>query len=141
MKAISIIFSVFGLAMLIGAYLLFTNTQDFVETAVTTEGIVVELVRSSSNDSTVYHPAIEFSTQDGTIVEFTSSAGTNPPSYSRGEVVTVLYQESSPEQAKIEGFFTLWGATTIVGIIGAGFLLIGVIMMLIMRSNAKKLKG
>ncbi len=138
MKAISIIFAVVGLAILAGAYALFSNTQDFLDSAVTTNGIVVDLLRSDSSDSIVYHPAVEFSTQDGTIIEFTSSAGTNPPSYSRGEIVTVLYQESFPERAKIKGFFTLWGAESIVGTIGGGFLLISITIMLVLRSNTRK---
>ena len=37
----------------------------------------------------------------------------------------MLYQEDSPYDAKIKGFFSLWGAALIVGIFGAIFFLIG----------------
>lgn len=111
--------------MLVGAYFLLTGTQDFLKTAVSAQGTVVELQRSRSSDSDTYAPVVEFQTKDGSTVEFISSTSSNPPSYSRGETVEVLYQETSPERAKIKGFFALWGGALIVGIIGAIIFLIG----------------
>ncbi len=124
--------------MLTGAFFLFTSTQDFLKSAVTTDGVVVELIRSRSDDSIVYYPAVEFRTQSGTTIEFTGSTGSNPPSYFQGEAVTVLYQESSPNHAKIKGFFSVWGVTTIVGGLGALFFLIGFSVILKKRSKTKK---
>jgi hypothetical protein len=118
MKTISILkytFISIGLGMLIGAFFLFTNTQGFLKNALTAKGEVVKLVRSRSSDSYVYTPVVEFITQGGLTIEFISSSGSNPPSYTNGEIVEVLYQEQSPEQAKINGFFSLWGIPTILG--------------------------
>lgn len=115
-------------------------TQEFLKYAVATEGTVVELVRSRSSDSTTYSPVVQFKTQGGSIVEFTSSSGSNPPSYSKGEVVEVLYQESSPEQAKINGFFSLRGASTILGGIGSVFFLVGFSIILLGSLKGKKIE-
>lgn len=41
--------------------------------------------------------------------------GSNPPSYDQSERVSVLYEPSSPQAAKIDGFFSLWGGALIVG--------------------------
>jgi len=58
-----------------------------------TEGTVTELIRVESSDSITYKPVIEFNNQNGSLIEFTSSSSSNPPSYSRGETVEVLYEE------------------------------------------------
>ncbi len=116
--------------MLVGAYFLYANTQDFLKSALTADGTVIELVRSRSTDSVTYRPVVEFKTRDGSTIEFVSSSGSNPPSYSKGEVVNVYYQEFSPEQAKISGFFSLWGGSVILGGIGSAFFLFGFVIML-----------
>ncbi|HEC12850.1 MAG TPA: DUF3592 domain-containing protein [Acidiferrobacteraceae bacterium] len=128
MNALSIIkyvFSAIGLGMLIGAYFLYQNTQSFLESAAVTNGSVVELVRSRSSDSTTYAPVVQFKTESGALVEFTSSTSSNPPGYSKGESVEVFYLPSNPQKAKINGLFSLWGAALIVGILGGVFFLVG----------------
>lgn len=143
MKTISVIkyvFTVVGLGMLFGAFLFYTNSQDFLNSAMTTNGTVVELVRSRSSDSTTYRPVVEFKTPVGKLIEFTSSSGSNPPSYSKGEVVEVLYQEASPEQAKINGFFSLWGGAAIFGGLGAVFFIVGFSIILFGRIKDKNIE-
>jgi hypothetical protein len=141
MKAIAVIkyiFLTFGLIILIGAFFLFADTKDFLKDAQTTHGKVIELIRSRTSDSIVYMPVVEFETKEGSVVEFTSSAGSNPPSYSRGDIVEVLYRESSPEQAKIKSFFSLWGMATVFGIMGGIFFLIGLIIILVGFLKSRK---
>jgi len=46
-------------------------------------------------------------------------------SYDKGEKVEVYYLPSKPRRAEINGFFSLWGGTTIVGVLGVVFFLIG----------------
>ncbi len=143
MRIISItkyVFIATGIGMLVGAYFLYANTQEFLKSALTADGTVVELVRARANDSVIYRPVVEFRAQDGSVVEFVSSSGSNPPGYSQGEVVGVLYQESSPEQARISGFFSLWGGAVILAGIGSAFFLFGFVMMLIGRLTAKKVE-
>ena len=143
MRAISIIkylFSVLGLAMLAGAFFMYSKTQDFMNNALVTEGTVTQLVRSRSGDSITYKPVVEFKTQSGRLIEFTSSSGSNPPSYSQGEIVDVLYQEGTPEQAKINSFFSLWGLSTILGGLGSLFLLVGFLIILVSALRGKKVK-
>ncbi|NOZ10186.1 MAG: DUF3592 domain-containing protein [Gammaproteobacteria bacterium] len=141
MKALSIIkyiFSIIGLGMLVGAYYLYQNTQSFLESAVATNGTVVKLVRSKSNNSTTYAPVVQFKTEKGELVEVTSSTSSNPPGYSRGENVEIFYLPSSPQRAKINGFFSLWGAALIVGILGGVFFSVGGgIALAVFLSNRK----
>lgn len=132
--------------MLAATFYFYTNTQEFLKTALTTQGTVTELIRSrsssssSSSSSYTYKPVVEFKTQKGEQIEFTSTAGSNPPSYSRGEVVEVFYQKSSPEKAKINGFFSLWGLALIFGVMGTIFTLFGASIILIKYLKNKKIE-
>ncbi len=133
MKVIAIIkylFTLIGAAMLAGAFFWYGSTSNFLKEAVKAEGAVVELVRSQSSDSTTYRPVVHFLSQDGRQIEFTSTSGSNPPSYTSGEKVEVLYLPSAPQDARINGFFSLWGGPVIVGGMGSLFFLIGAGIML-----------
>lgn len=127
MKALSIIkylFTLVGMGMLLGTFFIYDNTRSFLSSAVKAEGTVIELVRSRSSDSTTYRPVVHFSL-NGQQLEFTSSSGSNPPGYSRGEKVEVLYTPTNPQDARINSFFSVWGSAVILGGLGAVFFLIG----------------
>lgn len=135
---ISYIFALVGIGMLAGAIYLFTNTQAFLDKAAVSEGVVIDLALSRSSDSTTYQPIVEFTTDTGIVTEFVSSSGSNPPSYHRGETVEVLYDRADPYNARINGFFSLWGGATIVGGIGAVFFLIGFGILLVGKLGKRK---
>lgn len=127
------IFSVIGVGLLMGGGMFYGSTSTFLKTAVGADGKVVDLIpRDSSrteNGRTVhsvsYYPVIEFPV-NGQVVKFESSTGSNPPSYSTGERVSVLYNPVAPAQAKINSFFDLWGAALIASGLGLVFSSIGI---------------
>jgi hypothetical protein len=135
---IKYVFTALGLCMLVGAFFIYRSTSGFLASAQTAEGTVIDLVASRSSDSTTYRPVVRFVTDDGRTIEFTSSAGSNPPSYSRGETVPVLYTPKTPEDAKINGFFALWGGVTILGGLGAVFFVIGAAFFLVVGQTRRK---
>lgn len=141
LNVIKYVFAFIGASMLAGAFASYSSTTSFLERSETAQGTVVELIRSRSSDSNSYYPVIEFTAASGRRVEFQSNSGSNPPSYNRGEQVSVFYEPSNPEAAKIDGFFSLWGAALIVGGIGSVFGVIGVGMLaygaMRNRSNAR----
>jgi hypothetical protein len=124
------VFTLVGVGMLVGAFLTYRSTNSFLEEAAKAEGTVVELVQSRSSNSTTYKPTVQFTDQNGRAIEFVSSSGSNPPSYSKGEKVEVLYLPTDPQNAKIRGFFSLWGLSVILGLLGGVFFLIGICIML-----------
>jgi Protein of unknown function (DUF3592) len=77
--------------MLAGAIYAYQSVRTFVAAASVAQGTVGELVASHSSDSTTYRPTVRFTTADGRSIEFTSGVSTNPPVYSRGDQVEVLY--------------------------------------------------
>jgi hypothetical protein len=115
------LFTLIGAALLASAFSLYNGTTSFLKEAVSTEGTVVELVPSRSSNATTYAPVVQFNEINGRLVEFTSNASSNPPAYNRGERVVVLYSPNTPESAKIDGFFSVWGGTFIVAILGLLF--------------------
>jgi hypothetical protein len=128
MKALAIIkyvFSLIGLGMLVGAFFWYKSTNEFLADAITAEGTVIELRLSRSSDSTTYAPVVNFITQDGETITFVSSVSSNPPSYRVGEKADIFYLPADPYDAKLDGFFSLWGGATIVGGMGGLFFLIG----------------
>jgi hypothetical protein len=128
MKAIKYIVALIGIAMLIGALYLYNDTNNFLKTAISSNGIVLELieVRNSSKNSITYKPLVEFTDNRNKTIRFSPSSSSNPPSYSEGEEVEVLYNSAKPNEAKIKSFFSVWGATLILGIIGAILFIIGI---------------
>lgn len=142
MKTLNIlkyVFTLIGLGMLVGAYAIYSSTNSFIDRAVETEGEVVDLILSRSSDSNAYYPVVVFRDTSGREVEFQSSTGSNPASYSRGERVSVLYESSSPEGARINSFFSLWGGAIIVGGLGLIFSLIGggILLFGVMKGRSK----
>ena len=127
-----------GSGLLIGAWFLYSNTREFIATAMTVPGVVVDLKVSTSDDSSTYAPVFEFMTLDGESFTVISSAGSNPPAYSRGEAVQVFYQADDPYDAKIDGFFSLWGGAVIVGTLGAIFFCVGVAIVLVPLFSRRK---
>jgi len=142
MKTIRIIqyaFAAIGLAMLAGALFWYQSVKSFVAEASVAQGTVVELARSQSGSgSPTFRPVVRFKAADGQAVEFTSSSGSNPPSYRRGETVEVFYRPSDPQNALINGLFALWGGPLIVGGMGAAFFLIGAGLWLSTRLKGQR---
>ncbi len=123
---IKYLFAVIGLGLLIGAGYMANNTRAFLARAVHAQGTVVDLAsRRSSDHSLSYYPEVAFQDANGRTIRFQSASGSNPPSYSRGDKVAVLYLPSTPENARIDGFMGVWFGTVIVGGLGLVFFLIG----------------
>src|SRR5437660_7957837 len=95
MRTLSIFKYVFtgaGAVMLAVALIWAARTSAFVADATTAQGTVIDLVASRSSDnSTTWRPVVRFAAADGRSVQFEAGFSSNPPMYSRGEEVQVLY--------------------------------------------------
>jgi hypothetical protein len=126
-KWIFILFGMIGFSMLIGSAYMYMSTTQFVDSALQTNGVVVDLIRRESDGEHTYAPQVTFTTLDGEEITFISGSSANPPSFHEGESVDVLYLEETPEEAKINAFATLYTPPLIVGGIGLIFFLVGAI--------------
>lgn len=143
-KIIGTVFSIVGVGMLIAATLMATHTRGFAEGAERAEGEVIQLVRQRSSDSVTYAPVISFIAGNGLVYEFKSSLSSNPPAYEPGDRVAVLYNPERPLDARLDGFFSLWGGALVLGILGAVFGAGGAGMLAVpwyRRRRAKRLRA
>ncbi|MET3371069.1 hypothetical protein ABIC89_000102 [Variovorax boronicumulans] len=130
-RLITRIFTLVGALMLLGAWLLYQNTTKFIASAGKAQGEVIALQSagsSSRSNSPTWRPLVRFTLPSGAIVEFSPSSSSNPPAYDKGEVVGVFFNPANPQDARLDGFFDLWGGAAIVGGLGAIFLAMGVAM-------------
>lgn len=122
-------FALIGAIMLLVGLGSCTHARSFVRRAAHTEGTVIRLepVYSSSTDNGShmpnYRPIVRFEYQGRSIV-FASQTASNPPSYSEGQTVPVLFLEYDPSTAKIDSFFSLYGFAAIA--LGMGTIFFGI---------------
>ena len=82
------------------------------------------VARSGGNHGgTFLYPTFQFTTRDGRVMTFTSSAGSTAQPYADGEQVRIAYDPQQPEGARLLSFLTLWIAPTLL--CAAGLLLSG----------------
>ena len=131
---------IIGVLIVIGAtlagvsYYFYTSTTKFLETANTTDGTVIKLLQETDEkNSTTYRPVFEFTDESGKDHVIESGTSSNPPAFKKGETVEILYDPSSPEDAKINSFFSLWGISLVFGIVGGSFLAFGAVFLFIKK--------
>ena len=89
-----------------GVYMVYVAVQ-LESKGVVTEGIVVEMDASTTDGSTTYAPIIEFQV-NGQTYSFKGGISSNPPQYSVGDQVNVLYDPGNPETAQINKTSERW---------------------------------
>lgn len=94
----------------------YTSTTAFVNHAKSAPGVVTNLKPSSSgSNGTSYFAVFEFVDAEGIKRQATTEWSSNPPRYSVGENVVVLYSPDSPGDVRLKGFMGLWLGPTICG--------------------------
>ncbi len=115
----SIIFSIAGIAMLIGAALSALSTRRFVQEAARAPGLVYATPFGGS------HPQIEFVTRSGQKEQFPQGGWIG--GYKVGDRVTVLYRPEDPRiGASIDAVGALWDGPIFLFPMGLFFCLAGI---------------
>jgi hypothetical protein len=111
-----------GLGLLTGAYFAIRSELSFRASALSASGTVVDLIRTTdSRRTTVYRPVFEFTDRTDRVYRITGSVASDPPSYERGEKVTVCYRPDNPENAQLDSFVDSWLDALILGGLGVVF--------------------
>lgn len=131
-SAVAAVLVLFGLALLAVAVWQYRETRSFLDRNPTVVGVVIGLdPQPGSEGGTVYAPIVRFRPEGAeAFVEFTGNVASSPPSYDVGEEVGLSYDPEDPTDARLHGFFSLWGLVVIPGVVGgalttAGALLLG----------------
>ena len=103
------VFVLLGIISGIVGFMWWQNVRHFVQTAEHVEGTVIELVESrGGKGGTTYSPVVEFSDRFGQRQEHRSSMGTNPPRFSVGDKVQIVYDQNDIASAKINHWLHLY---------------------------------
>lgn len=114
------------LAIAAGAFLF---SWHFVNTAAHADGRILRMLEQNDKDNgKVYYPVFTFRDAQGAEHTIHSSWGSFPPQYEVGDAVPVLYSPGHPENATINRFFAVWGMPLIIGILGAVYLSVGLVV-------------
>ena len=106
------IFLAVGVGSALLAAFFYWRNRRFMRESVATQGTVTGLVTSSSSEGGVtYHPVVQYTTQQGQMVQFQESVGSSPPRFQPGQTVPVRYIPSDPQRARIPGWFSSWFLT------------------------------
>jgi len=124
------IFAGIGSIFLITGIIIGVNTRSFFGKSISTEGTVIDLERHTSRDSkgrssTAYYPVIKFTANSGKSIEFEANSGSNPPAYTQGQKVEILYNPQEPESATINSWLDLWFLPAMFTGMGSLFVVIG----------------
>ena len=133
---IPLIFLFCGSGLLTGGGVRLLRTRAFLSKTKETVGEIVALKKVLPVDSyeqATYRPVVSFRVGTSSPIRFESMTSSNPPQYSIGDSVPVLYDPGSPYDARIRSFTSLWllpivlcGLGLIFALIGAGILIGGI---------------
>ena len=135
---VGIVFSLVGLLLMgIGVFIL-VRTRMFISTSQEVKGTVTHLIASSGSEGgTVYAPVFKFTTIQGQVIEVEEKVASNPPQFSQGQVVDILYDPENPSRARVKKWFNLYfvplllgGMGIIFGAIGVGLLIFKIISLI-----------
>jgi Protein of unknown function (DUF3592) len=107
----------------------------FIHTALRADGTVIwmEPVRTSRVGAGTAIPVFRFTANDGRLHIINSDVSVPFSTFKRGDRVDVLYLQSNPEIAHIDAFSTLWQKSLVMGVWGAAWSSIPVLILVMRR--------
>jgi hypothetical protein len=122
---VTIIFSIAGLILIFLGILSIRNACVKIRTWKTVSGTLVGYKvynnQQANGSSTSFCPQVQFSTDDGKLIDFTSSSGSNRRPYRIGATVKVLYEPDDPTKATIKSFTNLFLPAFFLLLFGVAF--------------------
>jgi len=120
-----LLFGLVGLGLLTGAFFAVRSEINFRTGAISVPGTVVDLEPTQGRrGGTLYKPVFKFTDRNDRVHRITSSLASSPPSFRRGEVVTVRYRPENPNDAHLDSFMESWFLPLILG--GPGTVFTGI---------------
>jgi hypothetical protein len=117
-----LLFSILPLGIAVCWY---DRTESFLENAVKTRAIVVDMKEHRSDGDPLYYPVFSFTDREDNRHEIRSSIGANPSPYAIGDRVEVYYDPDHPQHNKLDRFVSLWLGPVLPAAIGLILVVIG----------------
>ncbi len=116
-----------GTVLLSASYYVYGKTESFLQHANRSSGRVVDFktVDPIDDGSTTYAAVVEYTDHAGRRHKVVDSFSSSPPSYERGQAVTILYNRDNPPDARVDrGRWNHW-LSLLLGSLGALFTALG----------------
>ncbi|AQP98631.1 hypothetical protein B0W48_01740 [Pseudoalteromonas aliena] len=118
-----ILFMILGLLCSTISAFVIKEDYIFYKLSVETTGEVIDFnVSEDREGDDMYNPIIGFISNQGDSITFKTNSASSPPAYYVGENVAVRYNLTNPRDARLSGFFSMWG-TSIFFIFLSAFLI------------------
>ena len=123
------IFMLIGTGLIVGAWIIYSGTRDFLEGATETTGVVVGFDRLSTGpqptgETSPLVPIIKYTPDSGEALVVKAKTRSAWGKYEHGDRVKVFYDPRNPEEARVATGTELWFAPLLMLVIGLGALLI-----------------
>ena len=116
-----------GAALLMAGYLFLSNTLSFVDSAVKTKGVIIDLNEyEDSEGDTMYAPIFKFKDLKNKEYTIESNYSSNSGFGGIGSEISILYLQKDPKSARIDSFVGLYLLPIILGGMGVVTLFIGI---------------
>lgn len=128
-----LVFNVSGAVLLVLAARRYAQTRRFLADALPAWGKVValeEVPPQQADESATYRPVVVFEADASQSIRFESLAHSNPPRFTVGQTVPVLYRRGQPHDARIRSFVDLWLLAIVLGLLGGALLGVGLALWL-----------
>lgn len=97
-----------GCAAIVGGLIWMMRTAYFLKEALKTPGQVIAMPRTGGWRDTRYYPIFVFTNDAGVVLTQRSRINFEPEVFKPPQSVTVIYEPSKPDEARIETFRGLW---------------------------------
>ena len=116
---LSLVFLGAGIALLVGAARQVARRREFLAGSAVATGTVVSFAERREALEASHFARVKFQTAAGRPITFESGTGSERRSLKEGEPVRVRYRVDAPNEAELDGFFSLFGLALVLGGLGA----------------------
>lgn len=115
----------------------------FVRSSISVEGVIAALrpAHPYRYGDKSRSPVFRFTAKDGRSFTVSSNIAQSPSPWRFGDLVPVLYQQDHPENAHIDSFVQLWEPQVILGIVGGGFSVMPLLILLRRRRSRNLIRA
>lgn len=113
-----------AILLISGSYMLYRAIEEneeaniLLKSGVETDAIVIENVKDQTHEGSSYRPKFEYHDRFGSTRNALGDMGSNPPAYSVGEKVRLVYNPNDFDQVKVKSYWGLHGATVMSLLLG-----------------------
>ncbi len=125
---IGLLFFLIGLGVFAGGIVSVFKVRRQLADSAKAAGTIVDFGKVMGKSGYLYCPQVSFLIPSGQTIRFQSETGTQPPAYTVGQQVRVVYQRNSPQCAEIDSLMAVWLVPGCMLVMSLGFGVLGLML-------------